>query len=289
VKRPGRPKSKAAKTAQQIRTAYREKLLEKIRTKAGRDRLVEIDDISTLVRENEYDKWVWQAARILYTLESGSDYQKTRCSSRLDELRQTKFGKQLDPSGRISGRFFLHRFIEEFSPLSNFSPDGKSPWNWRLSIDRGEHSRAECGRVQFLADQIEESRARQLRHATAQPNPADLRRLGLAKLPDTSTWPTLRELKIGTAIPERTIKKIIAKLQPKKGEVVTPLRRHRFSRRGAMPKRFGPHLVVAVLDEFVKRLPDCRMEGAERERFRKIAMTVKRAIMSKLSRSRSIT
>jgi hypothetical protein len=101
------------------------------------------------------------------------------------------------------------------------------------------------------------------------------------------TWPTLRELKLATAIPEKTLRKIIRNLRPKKTEM-TRASRHG-SKRGAVPLRFGPRLVVGVLDEFVNRLPEFPIDNEEKKRLRKIATQVKRAFVARLGPSRSST
>jgi len=119
--------------------------------------------------------------------------------------------------------------------------------------------------------------ARKLRFATAPgPERHRLRRLSYVSKKPT-TWPTLRELKLATAIPERTIKEIIKRLRPKHGEIVEKPR-ERFSRRGAMGNCYGPRLVSGVIDEFLKRLPDYEMEDYERKQWQKAALAVKRAI-----------
>ena len=110
-----------------------------------------------------------------------------------------------------------------------------------------------------------------------------------------TTWPSLRELKLATAISERTLGKIIRNLKPKKTEITKEPRivprifdasRRKFSRRGAVPLRYGPRLVVGVLNEFVNRLPEFPLDKKEREGMRKTAVRVKRAFVARLSHSR---
>ena len=96
------------------------------------------------------------------------------------------------------------------------------------------------------------------------------------------TWPTLRELNLATAIPERTLKKIIKSLQAKKGEIIKLPLRHKFSRRGALPLRYGPRLIVGVLREFIDRLPEFPVNDRERKQLRKTALLVKRAFAARL-------
>jgi hypothetical protein len=108
---------------------------------------------------------------------------------------------------------------------------------------------------------------------------------------DPTTWPTLRELKLAMAIPERTIKTILANLQPTptQAEIVTVPFRHKFSGGGAFPKRHGPRLIIEVLNEFVNRLPRFPVTNEDQKRLRKIAMQAKTVIASRFSRSRSST
>lgn len=103
------------------------------------------------------------------------------------------------------------------------------------------------------------------------------------------TWPTLRELKFATAIPERTLKKIVRSLRPKKDEIVKFPLRHRFSRRGVLPLRYAPRLIVGVLNEFVDCLPQFPIDDGERKRLRKTALLVKRAFAARMGRSRRST
>jgi hypothetical protein len=109
------------------------------------------------------------------------------------------------------------------------------------------------------------------------------------------TWPTLRELKMATAIPERTLQKIIKNLRPQKNEMtkeprIVPLvfdpSRRKFSRHGAVPWRYGPRLVIGVLNEFENRLQEFPINDAERKGLRKTALLVKRAFAARLGFSR---
>jgi hypothetical protein len=56
-----------------------------------------------------------------------------------------------------------------------------------------------------------------------------------------TTLPTLQELNLATAIPERVIKKIIKRLRPKKGEIIKAVR-NKFSKLGAIPLRLANRL-----------------------------------------------
>jgi hypothetical protein len=109
------------------------------------------------------------------------------------------------------------------------------------------------------------------------------------------TWPTLRELNLATAIPERTLKKIIKNLRPQKDEMtkeprIVPLTfdhsRRKSSRRGATPLRYGPRLIVGVLDEFMDRLLEFPIDDREQKRLRRTALLVKRAFAARWGCSR---
>jgi hypothetical protein len=102
------------------------------------------------------------------------------------------------------------------------------------------------------------------------------------------TWPTLRELKLATAIDERIIKKIIKSLRPMKGEIIKAVR-NKFSKRGAIPLRYGPRLIVGVLKEFVDRLPEFPIDDRGKKRLQRTTLLVKRAFAARLGCSRSST
>ena len=100
--------------------------------------------------------------------------------------------------------------------------------------------------------------------------------------------PTLQELNLATAIPERVIKKIIKRLRPKKGEIIKAVR-NKFSKLGAIPLRYAPRLVIGVLNEFVTRLLEFPIDDEERKGLRRTALLVKQAFAARLGRSRRST
>jgi hypothetical protein len=114
------------------------------------------------------------------------------------------------------------------------------------------------------------------------PDVDELIRLRKIAIDDPRTWPTLRELKLATAFSEKELRKIIANSRPQTSEIITSVRSHK---RGALPKRYHPRLVLIVLEEFLRRLRDFQISSAEQQTFRGITMTVKRALTFKLSRS----
>jgi hypothetical protein len=103
---------------------------------------------------------------------------------------------------------------------------------------------------------------------------------------------------LATAIPERALGKIIKNLRPQKNERTTEPRivplvfdpsRRKSSRHGAVPLRYGPRLVIGVLNEFLNRLPEFSIDDGERKRLRKTALLVRRAFAARLGRSRRST
>lgn len=100
---------------------------------------------------------------------------------------------------------------------------------------------------------------------------------------DSTTWPTVRDLKMVTAMSERTIKEIIAGLRPKRSEICMPPLRHRGKGRGAFPKRYGPRLVVGVLQQFMRRLTESVIRDADAEILHKTALSVVRSLGQRLS------
>jgi len=271
-------------------------------SKRGRPRRILCDETfnkpapSVLLGEWDSDfAWAFTAARVLHTLDHGTQSQKRYCNDYLKGLRGSRRGGRVDPFGKMRDPEFLEKFITRYAP----------DWNWlewREKNDDGEVSvkrfvvadqtdpRRLClawqctgklrriipsnpadwaslpgkiyyGRSRSRKERIAKEDARRTRHDRARvkrsitPNEPDAGRVHQLKRiiqTDPTSWPTPRELKLATAMPERTIKKIIANLRPTptQCEIVTIPLRHKFSGRGAMPQRYGPRLVIAVLNEF---------------------------------------
>ena len=100
---------------------------------------------------------------------------------------------------------------------------------------------------------------------------------------------------MATAIPERVLEKIIKNLRPQKNEItkepqIVPSffdpKRGKSVRRGAVPLRYGPRLVIGVLNDFVNRLREFSIEETERKQLRRTALLVKRAFAARLDSSR---
>lgn len=223
--------------------------------------------------------WAFEAACLLLALERGTPLQKIRLNLEVPKFR--KWAEQHGPSGnRPDDREFLKSFIEEHAP----------GWDWRkeAAIGEVEDWNYERENKRIAKERAEDARWRMARTSKFYtPNVPDAGLLlGLAwKWRHKKPWPTLRELKLAMAIPERLIRKIIKRLRPKKGEIIRGSLRHEFSRRGAVPLHYSPRLVIGVLHEFLGRLSEFPIDDEERKRLRKSAITVKRSLASKLSSS----
>jgi hypothetical protein len=212
------------------------------------------------------------------TLEYGSEDAIARCAAL---VRKKVWARDTDPDGKFPNRKLLEHFIEVHAP----------GWDWRKEADEGKQ--ADDIEERFAKERAEDARWR-MAHATKFYTPDAPDGVLLCVLAweyrkrrriIRRVWPTLRELKLATAIPERTLKKIIKRLRPKKGEIIKLPLRHKFSRRGALPLRYGPRLVIGVLNEFLNRLPEFPIDDAEQKRLRKTALLVKRAFAARLNAS----
>jgi hypothetical protein len=253
------------------------------------ERLEEI--VAEKLRGSGRTPWrgAYEAAYLRWTLEKGSPFAKARCEQLIKKLRETKWARANDPSGRLSDREFLERFIEAHAP----------GFDWREDARLGENDdRIRKQEDERIAQEHAEDARMRMSWATKHYTPDAPDGVLLCVLAweyrrsprghrriIRGTLPTLRELNVATAIPERTLKKIIKDLRPTKGEIVRLPLRHKFSRRGALPLRYGPRLVIGVLNEFLNRLPEFPIDDAERKRLRKTALLVKRAFAARLNPS----
>jgi hypothetical protein len=256
--RPGRP-----------RTPLEKKLLAEM--SADEENLASIVGKKLQKSERAPFRLAFEAACVLLTLERGSKYQKALCEPLVSKVKE--WARATGPRGEWpNDRTFLQAFIEENAP----------GWKWRDQIDDGSHERTNERIANETAGMERFSKAIRNRFATADvPYLGTLSRLRRVTPNDTTSWPTLRELKLATAIPERTLKKIIMGLRPKKREIVKLPLRHKFSRHGALPLRYGPRLIVGVLNEFVSRLPEFPIKDTEQKQLRKTALLVKRALAAR--------
>jgi hypothetical protein len=219
----------------------------------------------------------------LRVLRDGTPHQKVLCKEYISSLRKTEPGRSVDPYGKLEDVDFLARFIKNCEdsvppgfkrafelwprgPVKVSAPDEKRARDARIAKEQAWMKRHDEARVKrfVTADEPNEGMLHDLRHRIIPTDPA--------------SWATLRELKLATAIPERTIKKMVADFSPRKSEIVTVRRRHKFTKRGACPKRYGPRLVIGILGKFVNHLSQFPIDDVERKRLRKLAMRVKRAL-----------
>jgi hypothetical protein len=177
-----------------------------------------------------------EAACLGLTLEKGSAFEIARCEPLIEKLRQTKWARANDPRGQLSNREFLDRFIEAHAP----------GFDWRQDALQGEKEDQKHEREnERIAKEFADARyglARASKFCTTD-TPDGVLLCALAweyrkqRRFIRRTWPSLRELKLATAIPERPLKKIIKSLRPTRGESIKESFRHKFSRRGAVPLR----------------------------------------------------
>jgi hypothetical protein len=267
--------------------------------------------VAQKINSNTPSIMAFEAACLLFAIEGGAAPATIQHKAIFQKINQC--AKKNGPHGKwLRARDFLEEFISAHAP----------GWNWREDARQGEvedrnYQRENERIAKEIAEDARWGMARATKFYTPNaPDPVLLCALAWewrkkrVKDPDArhwwenvkryrvtrTTWPTLQELKLATAISGRTLGKIIRNLQPKKTEMTKEPRivprtfdasRRRFSRRGAVPLRYGPRLVVGVLNEFVNRLPEFLMDDEERRRLQKMALRVKRAFVAKLTHSRS--
>lgn len=237
------------------------------------------------INSNTPDIMAFEAAHLLLAIESGVHHLAVESSPIFQTINQ--YARQNGPHGKwLSARDFLDEFLTTHA----------SGWNWREEARRGgkEHRIQKQEDYRVAQEHADDERLRMSwgtkYHTPDKPDDVLLCRLAWEyrnhRRSIRRTWPTLRELKLATAIPERTLKDIITNLRPNNHEIIKEPLRHKFVRRGAMPLRYGPRLVGAVLNEFVKRLPEFQLGDRERKELRKIALLLKRAFAARLGCSR---
>jgi hypothetical protein len=260
--------------------------------------------VAQKINSNTPDIMAFEAACLLLAIERGADPKTIQGTAIFKKINQ--YARAHGPKGKwLRSRDFLEEFISAHAP----------GWNWRedarqREVEDRNYQRENERIAKEIAEDARWGMARATKSYTPnapdpvllwalawetrhkKPSPEEFKRFGWSAWKHWTvireTWPTLRELKLATAIPERTLKKIIKSLRPRKSEIIKlPLRK--FSRHGAVPVRYGPRLVAGVLNEFVNRLPEFPIDNEERKRLRKTAMRVKRAFAARLSRSRSNT
>jgi hypothetical protein len=264
-RRPGRP-----------RTNLERKILAE---KAANEKHAE-EIVAQKINSNTPSIMAFKAACLLRQIEGGTHHLAIESTPIFQKINQ--YARENGPHGEWFTCDFLKEFINTYAP----------GWNWREDARQGEiegrKQKEEDERItKEIAEDARLSEARTSKFYTPDaPDGYWLCALAWQYRKQRRfirrTWPTLRELKFATAIPERTLKKIIKSLRPKKGEIIKLPLQHKFSRRGALPLRYGPRLIVDVLREFIDRLPEFPIYDRERKQLRKTALLVKRAFAVRL-------
>jgi hypothetical protein len=212
-----------------------------------------------------------------------------QCES-ISALRETRSGRSIDPDGKLNDTDFLKAFIQHYGEdyalaslrgLSSSWPRAGPPRVCKAG-DKKERDARYTNELEQLAWQ---QKARLNRFITPdKPDAGVLNDLWhRIKSTDPATWATLRELKLATAMPERAVRTIILKSEPKTREIVNVPFRPKWTKRGACPKRYAPRLVIAVLREFLTRLSAIAVSD-EKERLRSLANRLVRSLGQKVSR-----
>jgi len=233
----GRPRDRSeVEELRASRKAERKRLAEKIRQITG--------------GPTPFD-YAWEAATILHTLEQPGlpVALREKCEDRVYALRRTQIGHAIACYRTRQDAGFLEEFIRECA----------RGWDWRKqTLDRNqveERAARDERYIQELAETRRASRAHANRHVLPEgPDPSRLIFLTTRIRPNERvTWATFKDLKLATGLSERTIRYTINKSRPKKYELVAKT-----------PRRFAPRLVLRVIDEFVKRLPELEIDEQQR-------------------------
>jgi hypothetical protein len=273
-RRPGRP-----------RTNLERKILAE---KAANEKHAE-EIVAQKINSNTPSIMAFKAACLLRQIEGGTHHLAIESTPIFQKINQ--YAQENGPHGKwCSARGLLEEFVKRHSP----------DFDWREDARQGEsEDRIRDQEDNRIAQERAEDERLRMSWSTKYYTPDapdgflfcnlawDYRRSATKRRRFIRrTWPTLRELKLATALDERTLKNIISDLRPKNGEVVKEPLRHKFSRRGAVPLRYGPRLVIGVLNEFERRLPEFPVSDEERKLIRKTALLVKRAFAARLGPSR---
>jgi hypothetical protein len=257
---------------------------------------------------------MFEAACLVLEIERGTDPQTVQGTAIFRTINQ--YARAHGPHGKWrSARDFLEEFIQHYAPNWNWREEARigevearnyKTENERIAKEHAEDARSGMARAtKFYTPDAPDpvllcALAWEVRHK--KPSPEGFKRFGWSAWKHWTvireTWPTLRKLKLATAIPERVLRGIIKNLRPQKNEMTKEPRivprifdasRREFSRRGAVPLRYGPRLVIGMLNEFLNRLPEFSMDDEERKRLRKMELRVKRAFVARLTHSCSST
>lgn len=226
-----------------------------------------------MVRRDPIRDGIWEAAIILNTIEAGKKLGVALAEGRAARLRKTKLGRSVDPTGALSTRHFAERFLQKYAP----------DWNWRAQRETGRYERQNERIARMHAELARHDKALRTRFVTPdEPDAEWLSKLQKIRPEQPSSWATLRVLKFATGMPERAIWRMIMRAEPQEYEICVVGRRPVYQKRGGLPKRYAPRLVVVVLDEFITR-------ATPKSVIRRKAAVVKRVLSRKIADSARTT
>jgi hypothetical protein len=245
------------------RVNLREKILEELAEHNRRLEDAIVEPASAWILEIARDGWrlAAEANRLLRGIDNGTAPYVISGTQQFREIES--FAQKNGPFGQAAD---VRKFLQDFVKVWKQGDRESELENQQIAKDAAEDERKQI--------------AAHTKHHTPDIPDAGLildlpwefrQRLdhGICKTYPVAQWPTLRQLKLATALPERVIKRTIDSLRPQKGEIQL---RERSTRGGGMPRCYGPRLVDGVLDEFLKRLADFPMSNDEREACRKAAL-----------------
>jgi hypothetical protein len=266
--------------------------------------------VAQKINSNRPSIMAFEAARLLLEIEAGAAPAAIQRRPIFQKINQ--FATKNGPRGEWRTSDFLQQFLKTHAPFWDYREDARQGKiedrnyqreNERLAKEIAEDARWGMARAtkSYTPNAPDPvllwALAWETRHK--KPSPEEFKQFGWSAWKHWTvireTWPTLRELKMATAIPERVLKRTIKNLRPQKKEMtkeprIVPLvfdpSRRKFSRHGAVPWRYGPRLVIGVLNEFVNRLQEFPIHDTERKGLRKTALLVKRAFAARLGCSR---
>lgn len=151
------------------------------------------EQVSKLTNKKDPFPYAFEAACVLYTLERGTRYQRANCHWRILDLR--KLAQKNGPTGILRDDVsFLNAFIARHAP----------GWNWREQIGDGELARQNERIVKEQVWLERKEKARRSKFVTPDdPDRGVLLSFLTIRSSDPATWPSLRDLKLATAIGER--------------------------------------------------------------------------------------
>ena len=213
-----------------------------------------------------------------------------RAKDRLEKLRKTKWGIQIDPSGSREILAFARAFLEKFAAKWDYTKDA-------IEGDKQElaYRKTESQIIDFWLDDAEQKHAKATRsYVLAKPDGLRLEKLRQIKKNNIATWPDISILRLAFGVTENVVRAEIKRLQLGVTETSNSVRKRSVSLKanpgfknpgGKPPKRYGPKVVLALIDCFCSTwLPrNQNLSFEERTTLQKSVMKVKRALSRKIS------